>query len=138
MAEFIKAYKKLEVAEGGYVNDKDDFGGETYKGVSRKANPNWIGWIILDDLKKHHPKTFAAIAEKTPQLEKAVQDLYKKNYWNCFNLDNFKSQEVAEQLFDMNVNAGQRTAIKCAQRIVNIPQDGKWTKELENILADIK
>ena len=97
MAEFIKAYKKLEVAEGGYVNDKDDAGMETYKGVSRKANPNWIGWIILDDLKKHHPKTFAAIAKKTPQLEKAVQDLYKKNYWNCFNLDNFKSKEVAEQ-----------------------------------------
>lgn len=58
MAEFAKAYKKLEVAEGGYVNDPDDAGGETYKGVSRKANPNWIGWIILDDLKKHHPKNF--------------------------------------------------------------------------------
>lgn len=27
MANFFKAYKKLEVAEGGYTNDKDDLGG---------------------------------------------------------------------------------------------------------------
>lgn len=27
MSNFFKAYKKLEVAEGGYVNDKDDCGG---------------------------------------------------------------------------------------------------------------
>lgn len=138
MAEFIKAYKKLEVAEGGYVNDKDDAGMETYKGVSRKANPNWIGWIILDDLKKHHPKTFAAIAKKTPQLEKAVQDLYKKNYWDCFNLDDFKSQAIAEQLFDSCVNTGKSAAIKMAQRVVNVEVDGKWSARLETILSSLR
>lgn len=138
MAEFAKAYKKLEVAEGGYVNDPDDAGGETYKGVSRKANPNWIGWIILDDLKKHHPKTFASIAKKTPQLEKAVQDLYKKNYWDCFNLDDFKSQAIAEQLFDSCVNTGKSAAIKMAQRVVNVKIDGKWSTELETILDRLR
>ena len=37
MADFRLAYKKIEAAEGGYVNDPDDKGGETYKGISRKA-----------------------------------------------------------------------------------------------------
>lgn len=138
MAEFYKAYKKLEVAEGGYVNDKDDAGGETYKGISRKANPNWIGWKTLDDLKKHHPTTFANIAKRTPQLEKAVQDLYKNNYWDCFNLDDFKSQYIAEQLFDMCVNAGKKTAVKIAQRVAKVSETGIWTKELEDYLINIK
>lgn len=137
MSDFTKAYKKLEIAEGGYVNDPDDAGGETYKGVSRKANPYWVGWVILDDLKKHHPTTFKAIAKKTPQLEKAVQDLYKKNYWDCFGLDGFKSQEVAEQLFDMCVNAGKTAAIKLAQRAAGVIVDGKWSAELLYILSNM-
>lgn len=138
MADFNKAYKKVAVAEGGYVNDPDDAGGETYKGVSRKANPNWIGWVILDDLKKHHPKTFESIAKKTPQLEKAVWDLYKKTYWDCFNLDNVPNQLVAEQLFDTNVNCGKLAAVTIAQRTVGVPVTGKWDNDLFDKLAAIK
>lgn len=137
MAEFYKAYKKLEVAEGGYVNDPDDAGGETYKGVSRKANPYWIGWTIIDDIKKHHPNTFKGIIKATPQLEKAVQDLYKRNYWDCFELDEFKSQKVAEQLFDMCVNAGKTAAIKIAQRVVGVKEDGKWNDSTKGRLAEL-
>ena len=138
MADFRKAYAKLEVAEGGYVFDKDDAGGETYKGVSRRANPNWIGWIILYVLKNLNPKTCSSIAKKTPQLEKAVQDLYKKNYWDCFNLDDFKSQAIAEQLFDSCVNTGKSAAIKMAQRVVNVEVDGKWSARLETILSSLR
>ena len=138
MADFNKAYKKVTAAEGGYVNDPDDAGGETYKGVSRKANPYWVGWVILDDLKKHHPKTFESIAKKTPQLEKAVCDLYKKTYWDCFNLDNVPNQLVAEQLFDTNVNCGRLAAITIAQRTVGVPVTGKWDNNLFDKLAAIK
>lgn len=138
MADFIKAYKKVQQAEGGYVNDKDDNGGETYKGISRKANPYWIGWVILDDLKKHHPTTFEAIAKKTPQLEKAVWDLYKKNYWDCFNLDNFNNQNIAEQLFDVNVNCGRSAAVKIAQKVLGVKETGNWSDELFEQLYNIK
>ena len=34
MAYFGDAFKKLSIKEGGYVNDKDDAGGETYRGIS--------------------------------------------------------------------------------------------------------
>ena len=47
MANFNQAFKKVMSAEGGYVNDPDDPGGETYKGVARKMNPRWSGWAIV-------------------------------------------------------------------------------------------
>jgi lysozyme family protein len=37
MACFGDAFKKLSIKEGGYVNDKDDAGGETYRGISRSS-----------------------------------------------------------------------------------------------------
>lgn len=137
MADFYRAYKKLEVAEGGYVNDPDDAGGETYKGVSRKANPHWIGWTMIDDIKKHHPTTFKSIIKATPQVEKAVQDLYKKNYWDCFGLDDFKSQQVANELFDMCVNAGKKAAVKIAQNVIGVTPTGIWDAELKERLKEI-
>lgn len=118
MAEFIKAYKKLEIAEGGYSNNPNDKGGETYKGISRKYNPDWIGWYIVDDIKKHHPTTFKGILKATPQLEKYVQELYKIKYWNVLSLDNFKSQAIAEQLFDTCVNCGRTNAINIVKKLV--------------------
>ena len=35
MANFEEAYKKTSDFEGGYVNDEDDAGGETYRGIAR-------------------------------------------------------------------------------------------------------
>ena len=35
MASFLPALQKVLAHEGGYVNDLDDPGGETYKGVAR-------------------------------------------------------------------------------------------------------
>lgn len=137
MANFFKAYKKLEVAEGGYVNDKDDLGGETYKGISRKHNPNWIGWCIIDDLKKHHPNTFASIAKKTPHLEKAVQELYKKNYWDTFRLDDFNSQKVAEEIFDMHVNAGKVATIKLIYKALGIDEKSHLTDDILDKISAI-
>lgn len=51
MAYFGDAFKKLSIKEGGYVNDKDDAGGETYRGISRKYNPTWQGWTMIDSYK---------------------------------------------------------------------------------------
>lgn len=34
--------------EGGYVNDPDDQGGETYCGIARKHHPGWPGWQTVD------------------------------------------------------------------------------------------
>lgn len=138
MAVFSLAYKKLEAAEGGYVNDPDDNGGETYKGISRKANPDWVGWISIDQIKKSHPNTFKSILKRTPELEKKVQDLYKDKYWDCFELDDIPNQMVAEQMFDTAVNCGQVAAIKFAQRVLDLRETGVWSLDLLNKLVAIK
>mgnify|MGYP002957326922 CR=1 FL=1 len=39
MANFNEEFKKVILVEGGYVNDPDDAGGETYLGISRRYNP---------------------------------------------------------------------------------------------------
>ena len=52
MADFHKALKRTAKYEGGYVNDPADAGGETYKGISRRANPKWDGWQLIDAHKK--------------------------------------------------------------------------------------
>lgn len=138
MADFKTAYKKIEAAEGSYCFDPDDAGGETYKGISRKANPNWDGWISIDAIKKAHPTTFKGILKKTPELEKKVQDLYKDKYWDCFELDDVPSQLVAEQMFDTAVNQGQTAAIRFAQRVLDLRETGKWSLDLLNKLVAIK
>mgnify|MGYP005764268419 FL=1 len=138
MAKFIDAYKKVLNNEGIYSNDPDDAGGETYKGISRRANPNWDGWISIDAIKKAHPTTFKGILKKTPELEKKVQDLYKDKYWDCFELDDVPSQLVAEQMFDTAVNQGQTAAIKFAQRVLDLRETGKWSLDLLNKLVAIK
>lgn len=137
MAKFIDAYKKVLNNEGIYSNDPDDAGGETYKGISRKANPNWDGWISIDAIKKSHPTTFKGILKKTPELEKKVQDLYKDKYWDCFELDDVPNQLVAEQMFDTAVNQGQTAAIKFAQRVLDLRETGKWSLDLLNKLVSI-
>ena len=138
MSNFKTAYKNIEAAEGGYCFDPDDAGGETYKGISRKANPNWDGWISIDAIKKAHPTTFKGILKKTPELEKKVQDLYKDKYWDCFELDDVPNQLVAEQMFDTAVNQGQTAAIKFAQRVLDLRETGKWSLDLLNKLVAIK
>lgn len=141
MADFGEAFKKLSVKEGGYVNDKDDAGCETYKGISRKYNPTWLGWVMIDNYKKHYTvgsKDFISKLNNDIQLQKLVWEKYKLGYWDVFSLDDFNSQAVAYQIFDTNVNCGQSAAIKMAQRILGLRETGRWNLDLLNKLKVIK
>ena len=140
MAYFGDAFKKLSIKEGGYVNDKDDAGGETYRGISRKYNPTWQGWTMIDSYKKHYTvgsKEFKSKLDNDVQLQKLVWQKYKVGYWDVFELDDFNSQRVAEQLFDTNVNCGQVAAIKMAQRVLGLKETGRWNLDLLNKLIAI-
>lgn len=134
MANFDKEFEKVVFVEGGYVNDPDDAGGETYLGISRKNNPKWSGWVSIDQLKKHHPKNFKKLLKQTPELTAKAKYLYKEKYWDVLELDDIHSQDIAHQLFDTAVNMGITSAIRIAQQVIGMTITGKWSDELKHNL----
>lgn len=134
MARFDEEFEKLILAEGGYVDDPDDSGGETYLGVSRKNNPNWSAWATIDKIKKETGLTgskLSARLKKEDSITEAAKTLYKSNYWDVLELDDIPSQSIAHQLFDTCVNCGKATAIRVAQQVLNMTVTGKWSEELK-------
>ena len=133
MANFHKEFDKLILVEGGYVNDSDDSGGETFLGISRKHNPNWKGWAIIDKEKKNGVSTKVLnkrLKENLNLIDYAKQ-LYKSLYWDCLELDDIPNQDIAHQMFDTCVNCGKNTAITIAQHVCGMTANGKWSDELK-------
>jgi lysozyme family protein len=108
MAIFKDAHAIVMKIEGGYANDPDDLGGETYKGISRKNFPNWKGWALIDlgkTIKKTVPE-LDEIFETNLPLQGLVLDFYKANFWDEIKLDNINDQKIATELYDTGVNMG--------------------------------
>jgi len=95
---FQKIIGKHKQTEGGWVNHPNDPGAETYKGIARRYNEGWSGWIRIDRL-KDHPQ-FPEILEQDALLQGLVDELYYWNYWNPMNLDLINNIDVVAELFD--------------------------------------
>ncbi|HZK69737.1 MAG TPA: glycosyl hydrolase 108 family protein [Paludibacter sp.] len=128
MANFKPAITKVLLTEGGYANDPNDNGGETYRGVARKFWPNWSGWTIVDTAKNqpNFPKSLSGNAA----LKDSTIEFYKINFWDKIGGDKINNQSIADLLVDSAVNEGTVPAIKRAQGIVDIAQTGHVTNEL--------
>lgn len=138
MATFNDAYKILMKNEGGYVNDSDDSGGETYKGISRRHNLDWKGWEVIDIYKRsYRGKSLCKVLDSDNKLQDMVKELYKNKYWDAFELDNIPSQTIAYQMFDTCVNCGFSAAVRFAQASLGERIDGRWTLNLLHKLAAI-
>ena len=118
MADFLIAFREIMLLEGGYANNPGDRGKETYRGVSRAMNPSWSGWVIVDEL-RHEPR-FPKNLDNNVELQLMVQMFYRLQYWNALWLDKISSQQVANEIFDIAVNMGQRSAAEILQRSVNL------------------
>lgn len=134
MANYNIAYNKVIKVEGGYVNDPDDAGGETYMGISRKFNPNAKFWRIIDEIKSKNKsitnKEMNAILKKNNSIIGEIKNIYKNKYWDKLYLDNLNSQKIAEELFDTAVNMGVSVAVKILQNSLRVRTDGKMTNDL--------
>ena len=116
---FDDALKHTLQFEGGYANDPDDAGGETYKGVSRRANPGWPGWALVDEAKKGAGGKAAVINGRLngdQRMEMLVEDLYRKGYWDPLGE---LPERVRMKTFDIAVNAGTARAGKLLQQALN-------------------
>lgn len=142
MANYNIAYNKVIKVEGGYVNDPDDAGGETYMGISRKFNPNAKFWKVIDEIKSINKnitnKEMNAILKKNNSIIGEIKNIYKNKYWDKLYLDNLNSQKIAEELFDTAVNMGVSVAIKILQNSLRVKTDGKMTNDLIKIVNERK
>lgn len=114
MADFLCAFEKMILNEGGYTLHQvsNDRGGLTYAGIAQNFHPQWPGWQRL----KQDPDD--------PAITDLVRDFYQQHYWDKLGGGDIESQAIAESLFDFGVNAGVRTAAKLAQLVVGATPDG--------------
>lgn len=122
MNNFPYAIEEPLKAEGGYVNDPKDPGGETYRGISRKAYPGWDGWAALDRIQdKRYNQIF-------PELEIAVKNFYYQEKWLTNNLDKISDKDIAAASLDTVVQHGRGASLiqQALQRIgFPVSVDGK-------------
>jgi len=122
MAVFNIAFEKMLAHEGGYVNDPEDSGGETYKGISRNNHKNWSGWEIIDKYK--NKSGFPATLDKDVDLLKDVEIFYWTNFWLPIKAYKIQNQTTADSIFDFAINAGIITSVQMVQSIVGVKADG--------------
>ena len=106
MANFNTYFPTLLKHEGGYVNDPDDSGGATNKGVTIAVFRKWRGYP-------------ASVQELKNLSDQEAGQIYKKLYWDKIYGDRIEDQSLAEIIFDHAVNAGVGSAVKILQRILN-------------------
>lgn len=118
MANFKASLSHLLRTEGGWVNDPDDLGKETYCGISRRFYPQWAGWLIIDKLRDH--PLFPECLAGEDQLYTLVEQFYYQEYWGPAKLDKVNSDIVADEIFEMAVNLGAVTAVRYVQQALNL------------------
>jgi lysozyme family protein len=122
MANFETALAKTLINEGGYANDPDDSGGETYKGVSRVWHPTWEGWAIVDKSKKlpNFPKNL----DSNTDLQSKIKTFYQTEFWTPIKGDNINNQDIANSMFDFGVNCSSIVSVELTQTVVGASVDG--------------
>ena len=100
--------------EGGFVDDPDDLGGATNRGVT-------IGTYATYCKKEGYP---APTVERLKNLsEKDWAEILKTMYWDRWKADEIKSQSVANILVDW-VWASGVNGIKIPQKVLGVTADG--------------
>lgn len=112
MAEFLPAFERALLAEGGYQLHQvaGDTGGLTYAGIARNPNPGWPGWAWID-------------RGETPPSQ-LVRDFYRAGWWEPLRGDEIRDQGVAFTVYSFATNAGLKTAIRLLQLVVGATPDG--------------
>ncbi len=109
MANFKKFLPKLLKFEGGYVDDPDDPGGKTNKGITLKTFKKYA--VLLLNISP-------TVANLKRLTDTQAGIIYKISFWDRIKGDKIRSQEVAEIIADHLINAGS-VSIKMVQIIAN-------------------
>ena len=116
-ARFRRAFARLDQLEGGWSNKPNDRGKETYRGISRKWFPDWLGWQIIDAAKGR--PSFPGNLEGDAELADLVLGFYLAEFWLRVRADDIADEGVAAALFLFSVNAGRFEAAMALQVALN-------------------
>lgn len=123
---FLRAYKHIRKWEGNYSNLPFDKGGETYGGITKNYNPNWIGW---NELERYKRDSVVCWNQHIPQIEQHVRDYYF-DIWMKDGYHKIKEPLVANYIFDYR-NTGT-IALKHIQQVLNYHgHNVKMTKKMD-------
>lgn len=112
--------------EGGYVNNPNDHGGETNKGIIQREYDRYR------KLNKQEKRSVKYIEDAE------VYEIYFENYWKAGKCSWFPA-ELAIVHFDSCVNCGTTQAAKFLQRAISIQADGViGTKTFNALFARLK
>jgi hypothetical protein len=117
---FDEAFKQIQEFEGGYANNPYDAGGETYCGISRRVNPNWTGWFIID----RHPLRYNQVLI---DLTYDVKLFFEQRYWLQYGFEKIENQRLANKMFNIAVHLGGDNAKKLLSRVLECPFDSCLT-----------
>ena len=115
MADVTKLVPHIIKFEGGFVDDPDDLGGATNRGVCYRTYKLYCSRKkrsvpTIEDLKNISDEEFA--------------DILKSMYWDACRADKIESQSVANAIVDWAWNSGTVTASKEVQKVLGVTADG--------------
>lgn len=130
--KFQEAFEKVVVAEGGYANDPDDRGGETFMGIARRFNPASNLWKIVDAETKQggSNREITKRLKANKEVVAIVRDIYYRRYWQPLHLEDITNDKLQYQLFDDAVNRGLVAAIRSLQHVLGMTTTGRISDEL--------
>ena len=114
MADLKKLIPFILKWEGGFVNDPDDLGGATNKGIT-------IG--TFGEYRKRKGLPPPTVQDINSLSDKDWYEIFKNMYWDRWKADEIKSQSVADILVDWVWASGVH-GIKRPQRILGVSPDG--------------
>ena len=119
-ANFERAQHLVKTVEAGYSSDRKDTGnwidvpggGQRFIGTNHGISAPVLAQYFKD-------KGINRLISKQDMMDleyETALEIYKKDYWNAAGLSNFKSQSIANVLYDECVNQGVGAALSDAKK----------------------
>ena len=142
MANFSVAYLLLSKVEFGdnpqkflHVNQGED--GWTIGGIYQLYNKDVIDWKFIREVLEvcgydaeraevceYEVERASVMLYADTLIKQSVFNYFRKEYWDKILLDEVKDQSKANNIFLSGVHIGIRNAVKLAQKVVQVQQDG--------------
>lgn len=97
--------------EGGFVDDPDDSGGATNKGVTIGTFRNYFGKDASVSALKH-------------MTDSQWYHIYLSGFWNEWRASSITNQSIANIVVDWGWHSGAKNSIRRVQRLFDLSDDG--------------